>query len=329
MSLKIPFYQLRAELKRVLLSLGFTNEKAELCAGIFAENSRDGVYSHGLNRFPVFVQSIKDKLVNIHAEPEAISKNGVIENWDGHLAPGMYTATLAMQRAVAIAKENAMGCVAVKNTNHWMRGGTYGWQAADAGCVGICATNTIGAMPPWGGKEPTLGNNPMVIAVPRTEGHLVLDMAMQQFSYGKLQEYELKGEQLPVTGGYDDHSKPTTDPTTIINNRRAMPIGFWKGSALAFMLDVMISCLSNGRSTSQISKEGKEYNVSQIFICIDAGNIDENIINDIINYTKQSNLIDTTSPIRYPGEKTLATRLKNEKEGIPVNEKIWREVLSL
>ena len=81
-----------------------------------------------------------------------------------------------MQRAIALAKENNIGCVTVKNTNHWMRGGTYGWQAADAECIGICITNAIATMPPWGGIKPRLGNNPLVIAVPRTEGHVVLDM---------------------------------------------------------------------------------------------------------------------------------------------------------
>ena len=48
-----------------------------------------------------------------------------------------------------------------------MRGGTYGWQAAEAGMIGICFTNTIANMPPWGGIDPRLGNNPLVIAVPR------------------------------------------------------------------------------------------------------------------------------------------------------------------
>ncbi|WP_295718357.1 hypothetical protein [Mucilaginibacter sp.] len=51
--MRIPFPQLKAEFKRVLQSLDFTETKAEACADIFAGNSRDGVYTHGLNRFPV------------------------------------------------------------------------------------------------------------------------------------------------------------------------------------------------------------------------------------------------------------------------------------
>jgi 3-dehydro-L-gulonate 2-dehydrogenase len=154
-------------------------------------------------------------------------------------------------------------------------------------------------------------------------------MAMQQFSYGKMQEYELKGEQLPVKGGYDEKGSPTSDPSAINKTKRPMPIGFWKGSALSFMLDVMISCLSDGRPTSQISKEGKEYGVSQIFICIHPGNLNESMMNEIIDYTRQSNLVDANIPIRYPGEKTLATRIKNSREGTPVNENIWQQVLDM
>ena len=82
-----------------------------------------------------------------------------------------------------IASVQGMGCVAIANTNHWMRGGSYGWQAADAGVIGICWTNTLANLPPWGAAEPRVGNNPLVVAVPRADGPVVLDMAMSQFSF--------------------------------------------------------------------------------------------------------------------------------------------------
>src|ERR1044072_7099881 len=90
--LRIPFEQLKQEFKRVLLQLSFPEDKAELCASIFAANSRDGVHSHGLNRFPVFVQYIKDGLVNTAAEPQLQSSNGLIETWNGNLGAGIFEA---------------------------------------------------------------------------------------------------------------------------------------------------------------------------------------------------------------------------------------------
>ena len=327
--MNVPFADLKKEFKRVLLNLSFSEEKAELCAGIFAANSRDGVYSHGLNRFSAFVNTVKEKVVDIHAEPGFVERNGLIEIWDGHSGPGMYNATKAMNRAIELAKSDGIGCLAMRNTNHWMRGGTYGWQAADAACIGICFTNTMANMPPWGGREPRLGNNPMVIAVPREEGHIVLDMAMSQFSYGKLQESNNKKMELPVYGGYDEDGNLSRDPSLIIKSRRALPIGYWKGSGLAFMLDVLLTAISGGRSTAAINSTVKESGVSQFFLCLHQSDYHHELVEEIIQYTKSSAPAEPGGRISYPGENTLAIRRSNELNGIPVDEAIWAEVLKM
>src|SRR5471030_2940163 len=123
--MRIPFDDLKAEFKRILLQLNLPAQKAELCAKTFAENSRDGVYTHGLNRFPSFVQYINEGLVKPDSEPTKIGGIGAIEQWDGNLGPGILNALLCNSRAMELAKEYGIGCLALKNTNHWMRGGTY------------------------------------------------------------------------------------------------------------------------------------------------------------------------------------------------------------
>jgi len=325
----VSFNELKQELKRVLLQLSFSEIKAELCADTFAANSRDGVYSHGLNRFPVFVEQVKNGLINPLGEPECIEQNGLIETWDGHLGPGIYNAKICMDRAIVLAKENAMGCIAIRNSNHWMRGGAYGWQAADAGCIGICFTNAIAGMPPWGGREPRLGNNPLVIAVPRKEGHVVLDMAMSQFSYGKMQEYELKGKPLPFAGGYDRDGNTSIDPAVIRQTKRALPAGFWKGSGLAMILDIMLAMLCGGRTTAKITESGNEYGLSQCFICLHKKDFHENLVNEIIAYSKTAVELAPDGDIAYPGEHTLIRRMQAETEGVPVDETMWSELLKL
>ncbi|MGZ3749719.1 MAG: 3-dehydro-L-gulonate 2-dehydrogenase [Mucilaginibacter sp.] len=327
----IPFEQLQSEFERVLLSLGFSRESANQCASIFAENSRDGVHSHGLNRFPTFVQYVKDGFIVPNAEPTREGGLGAIEQWDGHLAPGVLNATFCMKRAISLATENGISCVAIKNTSHWMRGGTYGWQAADAGMIAICFTNTIANMPPWGGIDPRLGNNPLVIAVPRAGGHVVLDMAISQYSFGKLNLYKSKNEQLPLPGGYDTEGNITTNPGAIIESQRPLPIGFWKGSGLSLVLDLLATVLSQGRSTADVTNGGSESGVSQVFICIkpDGGVKTANLIEEIINYTKSSRPEKTGGSIYYPGENTLRTREKSINEGVWVDERIWKKVQGL
>jgi 3-dehydro-L-gulonate 2-dehydrogenase len=164
---RIGYDELADEMARVLRALGFDEDRARRCARIFADASRDGVHSHGLNRFPLFVSTIEDGFVRVDGEPELMVAFGALERWNGHLGAGNLNAAFAMQRAIALAREHGIGGVALQNTNHWMRGGTYGWQAADAGMIGLCWSNTKPNLPPWGARDPRLGNNPLVIAVPR------------------------------------------------------------------------------------------------------------------------------------------------------------------
>jgi 3-dehydro-L-gulonate 2-dehydrogenase len=330
--MRIPFEKLKSEFKRVLLSLDFENDKADQCATIFSENSRDGVATHGLNRFPTFVEFVKEGLVNKDATPTKETAFGALEQWNGNFGPGVLNARFCMGRAITLANENGISCVALKNTNHWMRAGTYGWQAADAGLIGICFTNTIANLPPWGGLDPRLGNNPLVIAVPRTEGHIVLDMAMSQYSVGKLNQYKSNNEQLPLPGGYDRSGNFSTDAAVILESERLLPIGFWKGSGLSLILDLLATVLSGGQSTAKITQgDKKESGVSQIFICVKPNDDDQtkNLIEEIISYTKTSRPEHAGGAIYYPGENSLRTRERSLKEGVLVDDEIWKKVLSL
>jgi len=318
-------------LERALTAMGLTAPRAALCARLIADASRDGVASHGLNLFPRFVRMIRAGVVDVAAEPVNIAAAGAIEPWDGRRGPGNLNAYACMARAVALAQAHGIGCVALANTNHWMRGGTYGWQAADAGAIGICWTNTMPNMPPWGATKPLVGNNPLVIAVPRADGHLVLDMAMSQFSFGALASHRMRGEALPVPGGFDDHGDLTRDPAAIERTGRALPIGFWKGSGLAVMLDLIAAMLSAGRATHDVpARAEEETGLSQMFIAFDplwcAGCADARLADRIVEHLQAAS---RGEPVRYPGERTRALREKHLKEGVPVDPAVWRFVQSV
>jgi 3-dehydro-L-gulonate 2-dehydrogenase len=331
--MRIAYPELFDGLLGVLLKLGFDQERGSLCARLFADASRDGVYSHGLNRFPQFVRMIKNGVVDVAARPEPVARFGSLEKWDGKSGPGNLNAYRSMERAILLSRERGIGCVALSNTNHWMRGGSYGWQAADAGVIGICWTNTMPNLPPWGASDPRVGNNPMIIAVPRTKGHVVLDMAMSQFSYGALASYRMRGEQLPVEGGFDSAGMLTRDPGAIEKSKRPLPIGYWKGSGLALMLDMVGAILSGGCATHQIPADPeRETKLSQVFIAIDPGagqtGASVNLADQILEHF-ESPLSADGEHVRYPGERVFETRKENLANGIPVEPAIWQEVHAL
>ena len=325
---------MKSEFVRILTNLGFTESKADQCAEIFALNSLEGVYSHGVNRFPKFVVNIKKGYVKPDSEPSVIKSVGALDQWNGNLGPGPLNALLATERAMELASKYGVGLVAMGNTNHWMRGGTYGWKATRKGFLFIGWTNTEANMPAWGAKDFRLGNNPLVFAVPYGNEAIVLDFAMSQFSYGKLETYQLEGKQLPYPGGFNNNGKLTASPAEIIETRRALPIGYWKGSGLSLLLDIIASVVSGGLSTFEISQKEAEYALSQIFIAVDLKNLSnqeriETTVNGILKNLKESDLIESATEIRYPGENVIKVREENLKNGIPVNKTVWETILAL
>ncbi len=332
---RLPFHELQATLAGILVGLGFAPARAAHCAQLFAETTRDGVYSHGVHRFPRFVAMIRNGNIRVDAEPALVTRFGAVERWDGHRGPGNLNAHASMQRAIALAREHGIGYVSLANTNHWMRGGTYGWQVAEAGMIGICWTNTLPNLPVWGGVEPCIGNNPLIFAVPRAAGHVVLDMAISQFSFGALESYKARGEMLPVDGGFDRQGQLTRDPAAIEASGRALPVGYWKGSGLSVLLDMIAAMTSLGLATHQLAGDPlQEAGISQVFLAIQPaafGSADHSarIADEIVASLHRSSPTDQHTPIRYPGERPLRVRAENLARGVPVDPAVWAEILTL
>ncbi len=328
--MRVDYHELRDTFLRALISVGMSAERAELSSRLYADASADGVPSHGLNRFLPFIAAVKRGLVDVDVIPECTASFGGLERWDGKRGAGNLNAHHCMDRAITLGRAHGISAVALAQTNHWMRGGTYGWQAAEAGMIGICWSNTLPNVPPWGATVARIGNNPLIIAVPREGGHVVLDMAMSQFSYGALAVARMRGAELPVDGRYDVHGQLTRSPAAIEATGRLLPMGFWKGSGLAIVLDMIAALLSGGRSTHEITGgPADETGQSQVFIAIDpsfgggvpdfASSVDR-VIDDVHLAGED---------VRYPGERTLDTRRRSMAEGVDVEPAIWAEVRAL
>lgn len=332
--LRITFEEMQATFTNVLLTYGFEATKAALCARLFAESSLDGVYSHGLNRFPRFINTIRSGYVKPEYMPIKVSELGNMEVWDGQAGPGNTNAHFCMNRVIELAASKGLALLALRNTNHWMRGGSYGWQAASKGFIGICWTNTKPNMPAWGASMNVLGNNPLIMAIPRKEGHLVLDMAMSQFSFGKIELYKRKKEDLPFIGGYNKEGDLTKNAAEIEKSQLALPIGYWKGAGLSLMLDLLAALLSGGKSTKDIGSHKEEYGLSQVFIAINSVELTdadfvssqlEKVIQDLHN----ASTFNEAEKVYFPGERTKMTREDNLINGIPVDKNYWQRVLEM
>jgi 3-dehydro-L-gulonate 2-dehydrogenase len=333
---RIPFATMQDVITAAFVRAGMNRQDAETCAHIHTKSSCDGVYSHGLNRVARFVDYVKKGWVDLEGKPKLVKSLSAIEIFDGQRGPGVLNALFAADRAMEIASRGGVGIVALRNTTHWMRGGAYGWHAAEKGFIAISWTNTESCMPAWGGKNPRLGNNPFVMAVPRKKGHIVLDMAMSQYAYGKLQVTRLKGEQLPFPGGFDKDGNLTSEPGPIEESMRILPMGYWKGSGFAILLDTLAAVLSEGLATDQIDKieRGSCTGCSQIFISIDPRQLGGEAFTDsvgdgVVDYVNTSTPAENSKEVLYPGEIEVRVRKDHLENGIVVDDGVWAEVQAL
>jgi 3-dehydro-L-gulonate 2-dehydrogenase len=325
----LDFQILKSTFGEILLKYGFPQNQAAAIAKVFAETSIDGVFSHGINRFPRFIGDVKNGTVLPGIEPELKQGFNALEQWNGLQGAGISNALFCTDRCMELASTYGIGCVGLQNTNHWMRGGSYGWRAAEKGKLFLGWTNTMPNMPPWGGSSPALGNNPFVLAIPREEGHLVLDMAMSQYSYGKLEWHMRSGTDLPEYGGYNLNKELTKNPGEILESKQILPTGLWKGSALALVLDLAAAIISGGNTTENIAKLTAETALSQVFIAVD--------IDRHMNHEQRVCLVEETlayleglnEELRYPGQRSQKDRLRHMEKGVDIPDELWKEIIKL
>ena len=163
----------------------------------------------------------------------------------------------------------------------------------------------------------------------------MVDMSMSMFSYGMLEVNRLAGRELPVDGGFDDEGNLTREPGVIEKNRRILPMGYWKGSGLSIVLDMIATLLSNGSSVAEVTQDNSdEYGVSQIFIAIEVDRLIDGPTRDaklqrIMDFITNAERSDKNVSIRLPGHEFTRLQEENRRNGITVDDSVWAKIQAL
>ena len=118
----------------------------------------------------------------------------------------------------------------------------------------------------------------------------------------------------------------------LLHIRSAM--GYWKGSGLAILLDMIVALLSGGLTTSDIGKLEEEHALSQLFVAFDLDQLTEKesrqrIIKSVLESVINCDPKDPDQKVYYPGQQTWMIRTENTISGIPVNRVTWNTITGL
>ena len=96
-----------------------------------------GVDSHGVLRIPGYIERLKTKAINPTPDMRVERRSGAIAVLEADRAPGAVAMAMAMEEAIARAREVHVGWCAARNITHAGAVGYFALQAANAGMVGI------------------------------------------------------------------------------------------------------------------------------------------------------------------------------------------------
>jgi len=309
---------------QVLMKVGVREEIAQVEAEITADVDLAGVHSHGVQLVPTPTENIRTGTVNPDPPLRVVVDHPASVLYESDRAIGRYTSATMMDVATDRAARFGVGLASIRGVAHWGRGYSYVRRAAKAGYIGIAYTNATVNFPAWGTSTPSLGNNPMAIGIPAAdvEEPVVLDMAMTQAAIRKIMDAAAAGDAVPVGWGLDEEGRATTDPRAILDSQRILPMGGHKGSALAFMVELLTAGLAGGLLCFEQGTEGRPDDFaggsSKTFLAIRPfGSWLFAKTDELKNHLKSASPAPEQGEASWPGEHSRRFRLEYETSGIP------------
>jgi len=307
-------------------------ENAAAVARALTQAEVDGQKGHGLSRVASYAAQARAGKVDGFAVPVVTRpKLGALAVDVGH---GFAYPALdeVVARLPAMARDNGIAMAGLVRSHHFGVAGRVVERLAEAGLVALAVGNTPQAMASWGGRTPVFGTNPLAFAAPRPGGApVVVDLALSQVARGKILTAAQKGEPIPAGWALDADGQPTTDAAAALKGTLT-PLGGAKGSALAFMVEVLAVALTGANfafeASSFFDDKGGPPGVGQLLIGIDTGALSGS---DVFagRMAALCGLIEADAGARLPGTRRLALRAKAARDGLDVDDKLYAEARTL
>jgi len=311
---------------------GANHRMAEAAARHLVRAEAQGLPTHGLSRVPFYCGMLRGGRADGAAQPVMVAERAgacLIDNRDG--LPYV-SAQWAVEEAIQRARRNGIAFAGIRNSGHVGVLGIHVEAIAQAGIVGFGFTNSPAAMPPWGGKKPLFGTNPMAAAFPRRgKAPIIVDLALTTVVRGRIMMAMKRGERIPEGWALDRNGKPTTDPKEAIEHGSLFPIGGAKGAMLALVFELICAALTGAaigaEADSFFSEEGNRPRIGQAFMAIDPG-----ALAGMKTYWERTEAVVSAMlsdpEVRLPGARRFAAE-ESARKGIEVPDDLLAQVEKL
>ena len=316
--------------RNALEKAGANPVMAEAAAQHLLRAEEHGLPTHGIARVPFYCAFLKNGRADGAARPTMRSERAAVCLIDNRDGLPYESAELAIGEVIQRARLNGIGFAGITNSAHVGVLGIHLLPVAAAAMVGVAFTNSPAAIPPWGGKTPLFGTNPVAFAFPRQNGDpLVIDLALSTVARGKIMLAMQKGEKIPEGWALDGDGKPTIDPKAALEGGSLFPIGGAKGAMLALAFELICAALTGAaigtEADSFFSAQGNKPRIGHAFLAIDPGALAGNErYFERVETVIAAMLAD--EGVRLPGARRFASGRKLQAEGIEIADELLAKI---
>jgi LDH2 family malate/lactate/ureidoglycolate dehydrogenase len=315
---------LRRFTTEALLSRGAPADIAGAVAGSLVLSNLVGHDSHGVIRLVQYEGWLQTGQIRPAARPAIRRRTGVTAVVDGGWGFGQTAARLATQVAADAAQEHGMAAVAISECNHVGRLGEYVAALADRGLVGLAWCNSGPVVAPFGSVRRTLGTNPFAWSAPGgPAGPLVLDFSTAGVAEGKLRIAFADGATVGPGLIVDAAGRPTIEPADFFAGGALLPFGGHKGSGMAVMIELLGGLLTGMGVAFAPDYAGGN---GTVILALDVA-----AFADPVEFAaRAADFRSAFEPdVLLPGDVEAQTRLRREREGIPVGAEVLRQIYEI
>ena len=328
--------KLKNIINKIFVSHGVTKKHASICSEAIINAELVGAPSHGLSRLKMYCDRIKSKLINPKPKIKIKKISQSIAHIDANNSIGFVAADLAIKTAIKNAKKTGISLVGVKNSGHYGLSGYYAEQAVKHNLIAFCFTNAPPAIAPHGSKKSLFGTNPICFATPTSSKvPFILDTSVSVINRGKIRVAARTGKKIPQGVALDKFGKPTTDAKKALSGVQ-LPIAGFKGSGLAWMVDILSGVLTGGNHSGKVRDPFDDFsgpqNIGHLFLAMKpnlfVGNYNQRIKENIKRIKKLPKL-KGVKKIYYPGENKYSRYISNLKKNILIPKNILEDLKKL
>ena len=325
--------ELKKEIIKIFKKFGLSENHASISTDALINAELVGAYGHGLSRLKMYCDRIKKRLINPRPKIKIKKISQSISLVDANDSIGFVAADIAIKQAIKNAKKTGIGMVAVRNSGHYGLSGYYAEQAIKKNLITMIYTNAPPAIAPHGSSKSLFGTNPICFGTPTgSKVPFILDTSISMINRGKIRFADKNNQKIPLGVALDKFGRPTTNAKKALQGVQ-LPIANFKGSGLAWMVDILSGVLTGGNHAGRVKDPFDDFtgpqNIGHLFITFKTNLFVNNYnkrIKDNINKIKRLPKIKGVKEIVYPGQNKYKRFIMNSKKEIKISKIIKKDL---